>query len=75
MWNHMVARKLMSLTMLEREILTDSLLKIQSIEASLEQLDERKIPDIQDIHSCLKTANNSFRTVLRGGTPAVPVET
>lgn len=70
----MAARKLMPLTRLEREILTDSLLKIQSIEASLEQLDELEIPDLDEIHSCLRTANNSFLTVLRGGEPSRPIE-
>lgn len=75
MWSRMAARKEMSLTRLEREILTDSLLKIQSIEASLKELDTVKIPDLDEIHSCLRTANNSFRSVLRSGTQPSPVQT
>jgi len=71
----MAARKQMSLTRLEREIITDSLLKLQSIEASLEQLDKIRIPDLDEIHSCLRTANHSFRTVLSSPTPQRPIET
>jgi hypothetical protein len=46
------------------------MLKIQSIQASLAQLDERKIPDLEEIHSCLNSASKSFRAALRGN----PVE-
>jgi len=53
--------------MLEREVITDSMLKIQSIQASLDQIDGDKLLDIDQIHSCLKTANRSFRTALRTG--------
>lgn len=56
----------MSLTRLEREVITDSLLKVQSIKASLEQLDEEKIPDLAEIHTCLNSADKSFRAALRG---------
>jgi hypothetical protein len=41
------------------------MLKIESIEASLSQIDGSKLVDIDEIHSCLKTADNSFRTALR----------
>ena len=57
----------MPLTKLEREVLTDSMLKIQSIQASLNQIDETKLNDSDEIHSCLKTANKSFRAALRTG--------
>jgi len=43
------------------------MLKIQSIQASLNQIDETKLNDSDEIHSCLKTANKSFRAALRTG--------
>ena len=69
MWSRTAALNIMSLTKLEREVLTDSMLKIQSIQASLSQIDETKLDDSDEIHSCLKTANKSFRTALRSGSP------
>lgn len=57
----------MYLTRVEREAITDSVLKIQSIQASLDQVDEAKIPDMEEIHICLKTAHKSLRGVLREG--------
>ena len=59
----------MPLTKLEREVITDSMLKIQSIQASLNQIDETKLLDGEEIHSCLKSANNSFRAALKAGFP------
>jgi len=55
----------MSLNKLEREVLTDSLLKIQSIQASLDQIDGSKLLDIDEIHSCLRSADHSFRAALK----------
>jgi hypothetical protein len=57
----------MTLNKLEREVITDSMLKIQSIQASLEEIDTAKLRDIDEIHSCLNTANKSFRSALRSG--------
>jgi hypothetical protein len=57
----------MQLTTLEREVITDSMLKIQSVQASLDQIDGSKFPDIDEIHSCLRTANKSFSAALRTG--------
>jgi len=57
----------MELSKLEREVITDSMLKIQSIAAALKQIDGSKLADMNDIESCLKTADNSFRTALRNG--------
>ncbi len=51
----------MTLNKLEREVLTDSMLKIQSIQASLSEIDTTKIGDIEEIHSCLNSAGKSFR--------------
>jgi hypothetical protein len=45
------------------------MLKIQSIQASLDQIDDSKLVDSEEINSCLKTANHSFRTALRIGSP------
>jgi hypothetical protein len=67
MWSRTAARTQMPLTRLEREVITDSMLKIQSIQTSLDQIDDAKLLDIDEIHGCLKTANNSFRVALRGG--------
>jgi hypothetical protein len=61
------ARNSMPLTTLEREVITDSMLKIQSVQASLEQIDGTKIPEIDEIHSCLRTAHRSFSAALRNG--------
>ena len=57
----------MPLNKLEREVITDSMLKIQSIQTSLQEIDGSKVPEIDDIHSCLKSANSSFRIALRNG--------
>lgn len=55
----------MTLNKLEREVLTDSMLKIQSIQASLKEIDATKLRDINEVHNCLSTANKSFRSALR----------
>ena len=57
----------MELSKLEREVITDSMLKIQSIEASLDQIDTSKLDGIDDIHSCLRSAGKSFRMALSKG--------
>lgn len=59
----------MPLTKLEREVITDSMLKIQSIQASLDQIEEAKIPDHDEIESCLEDADKSFRVALRDDSP------
>ena len=57
----------MSLTRLEREAITDSVLKIQSLQASLEQVKEARIPDREEIESCLETVDKNLRVVLGEG--------
>jgi hypothetical protein len=59
----------MLLTKLEREVITDSMLKIQSIQASLDQIDGAKLLDTDEIHSCLRSASKSFRAALKTGFP------
>lgn len=64
----MAARILMpSLTPVEREAITDSVLKIQSIQASLSEVEETKIPNMDEIHGCLSTCHRSLRSALREG--------
>jgi hypothetical protein len=53
------------LSKLEREVITDSMLKIQSIEASLHQIDGSKVVNIEEIHTCLRSAGSSFREALQ----------
>ena len=54
----------MSLTSSEREKLTDSMLKIQAVKATLGQLDDSKVPDSEEIHRCLEDADASLKTAL-----------
>jgi hypothetical protein len=53
-----------SLTAVEREAITDSMLKIQSVQASLEQVEEDKIPDLEAIEECLSSAHSNLRSAL-----------
>jgi hypothetical protein len=43
------------------------MLKIQSIQASLNEIDASKLQDIDEIHSCLTSADKSFRAALKPG--------
>lgn len=56
----------MQLSRVEHEAITDSVLKIESIQASLEQLDESRIPELGEIHNCLELSDRKLRSVLRG---------
>ena len=62
----------MQLSRVEHEAITDSVLKIQSIQASLEQLDERRIPELGEIHNCLELSDQKLRSMLRGSPPQEP---
>ncbi len=55
------------LTKLEREVITDSMLKIESIQASLSQIDRTKLLNCEEIDSCLRTASSSFQAALKSG--------
>jgi hypothetical protein len=59
--------KRVTLTRTERERLTDSRLKIQSVAKSLKQVDPKKIPDLEEIEKCLDDANKSFTGALQAG--------
>ena len=54
----------MELTETERERLTDSVLKIQSIQASLEYIGKSKLPKREQIEACLEIADHTFREAL-----------
>jgi hypothetical protein len=54
----------MKLTTVERERITDSVLKIQSVRASLEQVDEQKIPKRDEMEECLEGVDHGLREVL-----------
>jgi hypothetical protein len=55
----------MALTRVEREKITDGMLKIQSARASLEDLDSRKIPDLEDMEECLEDADKNLAQALK----------
>jgi len=54
----------MKLTKVERERITDGMLKIQGAKASLEGVDETKVHDFQGIQECLEEANDNLRSAL-----------
>jgi hypothetical protein len=55
----------MALTRVERAKITDSALQIQSARASLEELDENKVEDFEEIKDCLETAGTNLQQALR----------
>ena len=55
----------MRLTKVEREKINDGALSIQSAQDALREFDESKIPEIDEIHGCLKSADKSLRRALR----------
>jgi hypothetical protein len=55
----------MVLTRMERERITDSRLKIQSIANSLSRIDAKKVPDVEDIQECLEDAERSLSGALQ----------
>ena len=69
-WKRTAALKAMALSRVERSKITDSALKIQSAQASLEKLDETKVKDFSEIQECLETAGTSLRQALQEKGPA-----
>jgi len=55
----------MALTNAERERLTDSRAKLQSVARSLKHVDPKEIPHIEEIENCLKDADKSLTGALR----------
>ncbi len=60
----MAARPTMKLTTVDRERITDSMLKIQSVRASLNELDDARIPNASEVESCVETADASLKEAL-----------
>ena len=59
----------MALTRTERERITDSRLKVQSISNSLKLVDPNKIPSFEDIEECLQGADRSLGQALQSSPP------
>jgi len=55
----------MTLTRVEKERITDSMLKIQSAANSLNHVDRKKIPDVEGIQECLEEADKTLGGALR----------
>jgi hypothetical protein len=53
------------LTKSERAKITDSVHSIQSARASLADIDETKVPEVDEIQDCLDNAGKSLRGALR----------
>jgi len=53
------------LTKSERAKITDSMHSIQSARASLADIDETKVPDVDEIQECLENADKNLRGALR----------
>ena len=55
----------MALTRLERERLTDSQLKIESVTASLKKVNPKNIPGYSEIEECLQDTDKNLKEALR----------
>ena len=53
------------LTKSERAKITDSVHSIQSARASLADIDEEKVPEVDGIQECLENADKNLREALR----------
>jgi hypothetical protein len=60
----------MALKRVERERITDSLLKLQSVANSLNRVDSTEIPNLEDIQECLEDADKILGKALRSSGPA-----
>jgi hypothetical protein len=63
----------MELTKSERAKITDGMHGIQSARASLADIDETKVPRLDEIQECLRNADNSLRVALRREPKKKPV--
>jgi hypothetical protein len=54
-----------ALTKVEKERLTDSQLKIQSVSSSLKHVDPEKVPGFEEIRDCLEDADKNLGQALR----------
>ena len=55
----------MKLTQAEKERITDSQMKLQSVANSLRHVDPKKLADFEDIQECLEDADKSLGGALR----------
>jgi hypothetical protein len=55
----------MDLTKSDRAKITDSVHSIQSARASLTDIDESKVPQVDEIEDCLESADRNLRVALR----------
>jgi hypothetical protein len=55
----------MNLTKRERAKITDGMHSVQSARASLADIDEAKVPNVDEIHECLESADKNLRVALR----------
>ena len=55
----------MALTRAERERITDGRLKIQTIANSLNSIDPKKVPNVEEIQTCLEDADKSLGGALQ----------
>jgi len=55
----------MELTKSERAKITDSVHSIQSARTSLTDIDESKVPKVDEIQECLESADKNLRGALR----------
>ena len=55
----------MSLTKSERAKITDSVHSIQSACASLADIEEDQVPDVDEIQDCLESSDKKLRVALR----------
>jgi hypothetical protein len=65
----------MALTRVEKERITDSRLKVQSVSNSLKQLNPSKIPDFEEIEECLENADKSLWRALHSSPPNIGPDT
>jgi hypothetical protein len=55
----------MALTRVERERLTDSRQKVQSVSHSLKHVRAKEIPNLHEIEKCLEDSDRSFAKALQ----------
>ena len=55
----------MPLSRVDRERITDSVLKIQSVRDQLDHLDGSKLSEIEEIKDCLENADDNMRDALK----------
>jgi hypothetical protein len=60
----------MALTRVERERISDSRHKVQSITNSLKHVDPKKVPEFEKIEECLEDADRSLGEALRLSPPS-----